>query len=135
LSTWLLTHPGFLDGLGMSIAPTEYAEAVEATSGSPRVRKRMVARLEGVLVVDEAASCLVVHKAGRHIDVAWPPGFSAAVRDGSIVLIDTSGQAVAKLGDTVVLGGGYVPPSAAHATSCTGSERVFAASSLRLLSL
>jgi hypothetical protein len=97
--------------------------------------KGMDARLEGMLVVDEAANCLVVHKAGRHIDVAWPPGFSAAVREGSIVLIDTSGQTVAKLGDTVVLGGGYVPPSAAHATACTGSERVFAASSLRLLSV
>ena len=95
----------------------------------------MAARLEGILGVEEATNCLVVHKAGGHIDVAWPPGFSAAVRDGSIVLIDTSGQTVAKLGDTVVLGGGYVPPSVAHATSCTGSERVFAAFALRLLSV
>jgi hypothetical protein len=100
-----------------------------------RPAKTMAARLEGILGVDEAADCLVVHDAGRHIDVAWPPGFSAAVRDGSIVLIDASGQTIAKLGDTVVLGGGYVPPSAAHATSCTGSERVFAASSLRLRSV
>ena len=99
-----------------------------------RPAKRMAARLEGMLVVDEAANCLVVDKAGRHIDVAWPPGFSAAVRGGSIVLIDTSGQPVAKLGDTVVLGGGYIPPSAAHATSCTASKRVFAAHSLTLLS-
>ncbi|NIK61083.1 hypothetical protein [Kribbella shirazensis] len=99
-----------------------------------RPAKSLAARLEGDLVVDEAANCLVVRKAGRHIDVAWPPGFSVAVRDGSIVLIDSSGQMVAELGDTVVLGGGHVSPSAAHATSCTGSERVFAASSVHLLS-
>jgi len=99
-----------------------------------RPAKRMAARLEGMLVVDEAANCLVVDKAGRHVDVAWPPGFSAAVRDESIVLIDPSGQTFAKLGDTVVLGGGYIPPSAAHATSCTASKRVFAAHSLTLLS-
>jgi hypothetical protein len=35
-----------------------------------RPAKRMAARLEGILGVDEAANCLVVHKAGRHIDVA-----------------------------------------------------------------
>jgi hypothetical protein len=81
-----------------------------------RSAKRMAARLEGVLVVDEGANCLVVDKGGRHIDVAWPPGFSADARDGS-----------------VVLGGGYVAPSAAHANSCTGSERVFAAWSLDAL--
>ena len=99
-----------------------------------RPAKRMAARLEGILGVDVAANCLVVHNGGRRIDVAWPPGFSAAVRDGSIVLIDPSGQTFAKLGDTVVLGGGYIPPSAAHATSCTASKRVFAAHSLTLLS-
>jgi hypothetical protein len=95
-----------------------------------RPAKNMAARLEGNLVVDETANCLVVHKSGRYIDVAWPPGFSTTVRDGSIALLDASGQIAAKLGDTVVLGGGYVAPSAAHATSCTGSERVFAAHSL-----
>src|SRR3954447_12668288 len=62
-------------------------------------------------------------------------GILGSLPRGSIILIDTSGQTVAKLGDTVVLGGGYVSPSAAHASSCTGSETVFAASSLRLLSL
>jgi hypothetical protein len=96
-----------------------------------RPAKQMAARLEGVLAVDEASNCLVVEKAGRHIDVAWPPGFSVAVRNASIVLADAAGQTVAKLGDTVVLGGGYVSASAAHATSCTGRERVFAASSTR----
>lgn len=98
-----------------------------------RPAKQMAARLEGVLVVDETANCLVVEKAGRRIDVAWPPGFSVAVRHASIVLSDASGQTVAKLGDTVVVGGGYVSPLAAHATSCTASERVFAAASMPLL--
>ncbi|WP_350277588.1 hypothetical protein [Kribbella sp. HUAS MG21] len=98
-----------------------------------RPAKGLAARLEGILVVDESSQCLVVRKAGRHIDVAWPPGFAAAVREGTIVLIDASEQTVAKLGDTIVVGGGYVAPSAAHATSCTGSARVFAASSVQLL--
>lgn len=95
-----------------------------------RAAKSMAARLEGNLVVDKTANCLVVHKSGRYVDVAWPPGFSTAVRDGSVALLDASGQVVAKLGDTVVLGGGYVAPSAAHAISCAGSERVFAAHSI-----
>jgi hypothetical protein len=95
-----------------------------------RPAKQMAARLEGVLAVDEAANCLVVEKGGRRIDVAWPPGFSVEVRDASLVLVDASGQTVAKLGDTVVLGGGYISPLAAHATSCTGSASVFAAASM-----
>jgi hypothetical protein len=97
--------------------------------------RNMAARLQGTLTVDETAHCLVVDKAGRHIDVAWPPGSSVAIRDGSIALIDASGQTVAKLGDTVTLAGGYVPPSAAHTTSCTGSERIFAVASRPPLSM
>jgi hypothetical protein len=57
------------------------APQTPALTVQQRPAKNMAARLEGVLVVDEAANCLVVHKAGRHIDVAWPPGFSAAVRE------------------------------------------------------
>ncbi|MGW6276601.1 hypothetical protein [Kribbella sp. NPDC055071] len=97
-----------------------------------RPAKRLAARLEGLLVLDEAANCLVVQKAGRRVDVAWPPGFSVAGRNGSIMLADATGQVVANLGEVVVLGGGYVAASTAHAISCTGSERVFAAWSVRL---
>lgn len=91
-----------------------------------RPARNMAARLPGTLVLDEAANCLVVDKAGRHIDVAWPPGWSVALRDGSIALIDADGQTFAKLGDTVSLGGGYVLASVAHATSCLGTEKVWA---------
>lgn len=90
-----------------------------------RVRN-MAARLPGILVLDETANCLAVAKNGRHIDVAWPPGWSVALRDGSIAIVDADGQTFAKLGDTVSLGGGYVSAAAAHTTSCLGTERVFA---------
>jgi hypothetical protein len=91
--------------------------------------RNMAARLPGTLVLDESKNCLVVDKNGRHIDVAWPPGWSVAIRDGSIALIDASGQTFAKLGDRVSLGGGYVSASVAHATSCLGTEKVWAVAS------
>jgi RNase P/RNase MRP subunit p29 len=96
---------------------------------------RMEARLQGILAVDETTNCLVIQKAGRHIDVAWPRGWTVAIRDRSIALLDASGQSVARLGDAVSITGGYVPSSAADTTSCTGSEKVFAVSSLRLPSM
>ncbi|MFI7066041.1 hypothetical protein ACIBL3_33930 [Kribbella sp. NPDC050124] len=91
--------------------------------------RNMAARLPGILALNEAANCLVVDKNGRHIDVAWPPGWSVALRDGSIALIDATGQTFAKLGDTVSLGGGYILASVAHTTSCLGTEKVWAVAS------
>ncbi|WP_410788119.1 hypothetical protein [Kribbella sp. C-35] len=91
-----------------------------------RPAKNLAARLEGTLSLDDATNCIVVLKADRLIEVAWPPGCSVVARDGSFAVLDPDGRTVAELGSTVVLGGGYVPPAAAHITSRTGSARVFA---------
>jgi hypothetical protein len=91
-----------------------------------RPARNMAARLEGTLAVDESTNCVVVLKAGRRIEVAWPPGCSVVVRGDSAAVLDGDGRTVGELGATVVLGGGYVPAAVAHTTSRTGSARVFA---------
>ncbi|TCC05750.1 hypothetical protein [Kribbella soli] len=91
-----------------------------------RPARNMAARLEGVLTVDEPTNCVVVRKSDHLVEVAWPPGCSVVSRDGSVAVLDADGRTIAELGDTVVLGGGYIPPSAAHTTSRTGRARVFA---------
>jgi hypothetical protein len=92
------------------------------------------ARLLGTLEVDASTNCLVVRTpigtgAGPDrlvdIDVAWPPGWSVALRDGTPALIDAAGQLVARPGDEVYVGGGFV--DTADVVSCTGQERIFEA--------
>ncbi|RZT26998.1 hypothetical protein EV649_0747 [Kribbella sp. VKM Ac-2569] len=77
-------------------------------------------------MVDERTNCVVVRKSDYLIEVAWPPGCSVVARGVSFAVLDADGRTIAALGDTVVLGGGYVLPSAAHTTSRTGSTKVFA---------
>lgn len=48
------------------------------------------------------------------------------VRDGVPAVLNPDGGVIGKLGDVVVLGGGFVSPDRAHVTSRTGSVRVFA---------
>jgi hypothetical protein len=95
------------------------------------------AQLQGTLVVDEITNCLVVRKGTIQVwqvDVAWPQGWSVAVRGSTIVLVDPAGRTFAKVGDRLALAGGYVEPARAHCVSCTKSSRVFAASGeMRLL--
>jgi hypothetical protein len=91
-----------------------------------RPAKNLAARLEGTLTVDDTTKCIVVLSADRLIEVAWPPGCSVVARGDSFAVVDADGRTIGELGDTVILGGGYVLPSAAHTTSRTGSTRVFA---------
>ncbi|WP_327633581.1 hypothetical protein OHB24_26700 [Kribbella sp. NBC_00482] len=91
-----------------------------------RPARNMAARLEGTLSLDETTNCIVVLKGDGLVEVAWPPGCSVVTRGDSFALLDADGRTIAALGDTVVLGGGYVLPSVAHTTSRTGSARVFA---------
>lgn len=91
---------------------------------------RMEARLQGILALDEATNCLVIQKAGRNVEVAWPRGWTVTIRDGSVALIEASGHLVARLGDKLSISGGYVPPARVNTTSCTGSEKVFVVNAL-----
>jgi hypothetical protein len=91
-----------------------------------RPARNLAARREGILAVDEATNCVVVLEYGHRFEVAWPPGCSMGVRDGVPAILGPDGEVIAKLGDPVVLGGGFVAPDVAHVTSRTGSARVFA---------
>jgi hypothetical protein len=65
------------------------------------------------------------------IDVAWPFGWTVAVRDNRTALIDATGQTAGHLGDEIILGGGSIATTDADVTSsCTGQDSVFVASVL-----
>jgi hypothetical protein len=66
--------------------------------------------------------CLAVdQRSPRPIYVLWPDGYAMVEREGEgRVLIDPVGREVARLGDDVSLGGGYVPPDAAENATIGG---------------
>ncbi|WP_427891054.1 hypothetical protein ACQHIV_01940 [Kribbella sp. GL6] len=96
----------------------------------------MQAALEGTIEVT-STNCLVVRmpytsppgvERYRNVDVAWPLGWSAGVREGTPVLIDADGQVVARLGDEVRVGGGFIEAARIGVVPCTGQEgRIFEA--------
>lgn len=94
------------------------------------------ARLTGTLEIDTSTNCLVVRTpmgtaAGTDslvdIDVAWPPGWSVALRDGKPALIDATGQLACRPGDEIAVGGGFWDTAVIGVVSCTGQERIFEA--------
>jgi hypothetical protein len=94
------------------------------------------AQLPGTLEIDTSTNCLVVRTPRGtgdgtdrlvDIDVAWPPGWSVALRDGTPALIDATGHLAARPGDEVSVGGGFVDIAVANVVSCTGQERIFQA--------
>ena len=98
------------------------------------------AQLIGTLGIDTSTNCLVVrtlmtNRAGTDdlvdIDVAWPPGWSVALRDGTPALIDATGQLACRPGDEIAVGGGFEDATLIGVVSCTGQERVFEAYQLR----
>jgi hypothetical protein len=102
----------------------------------------MQAQLIGTLTIDPATNCLVLRISVSNlvdgmivtgdelVDVAWPLGWSVALRDGKPALLDMAGQAVGHPGDEVSVGGGSVATAKANVTSCTGQPHVFVASGL-----
>ena len=102
----------------------------------------MQAALEGTLEVTPT-NCLVVRmpyspvpgtESTMDVDVAWPPGWSAGIREDTPVLVDADGQIVARLGDEVRVGGGFIEPARIGVVPCTGQEgRVFEAYELSRL--
>jgi hypothetical protein len=97
------------------------------------------AGLNGTLEIDTSTNCLVVRTPMStpadpdrlvDIDVAWPPGWSVALRDGTPALIDATGQLACRLGDEITVGGGFVDLARIGVVSCTGQERIFQASEL-----
>lgn len=100
--------------------------------------EQMQARLMGTIEIDTATNCLVVRIAVGYgdtllVDVAWPPGWSVASRNGKPSLLDATGATAAHLGDEVDVGGGSVDVARADAVPCTGRDSVFIASGLSRL--
>lgn len=96
----------------------------------------MQAALSGTLEIDASTNCLVVRSPISRapgidslvdIDVAWPPGWSVALRDGAPALIDANGQVACRLGDEITVGGGFIETSRIGIVSCTGKGGVFEA--------
>ena len=94
------------------------------------------AQLIGTLEIDTSTNCLVVRTpmgtgAGTDrlvdIDVAWPPGWSVALRDGTPALIDAAGQLACRPGDEIAVGGGFKDTTRIGVVSCTGQGRLFEA--------
>jgi hypothetical protein len=96
----------------------------------------MQARLMGTLEIGTSTNCLVVRTAEGtpagtrlvDVDVAWPPGWSVVLRDGTPALMDATGQLACRLGDEVDIGGGFVEAAVIDVVSCTGQARIFEAS-------
>jgi hypothetical protein len=59
------------------------------------------ARVAGVLVADDVYGLAFESDAGRH-GVVWPNGYSARREQEGFVLIDPSGQVIAREGDQIV---------------------------------
>jgi hypothetical protein len=69
-----------------------------------------MAALGGGRLVIHNGCLAVADRAPRPIYVLWPDGYSLVYREQEVpVLIDPVGREVARLGDEVTLGGGYVP--------------------------
>jgi hypothetical protein len=76
----------------------------------------------GQLVIHNG--CLAVESAStdrRPTYVLWPDGTALVFRTGEVpILIDTVGTEIARLGDDITLGGGYVPLENADAATIGG---------------
>ncbi|WP_406054492.1 hypothetical protein [Kribbella sp. NBC_00889] len=82
----------------------------------------------GILEIDPSTNCLVLRSGNTFLDVAWPLGWSVAIRGGEIALIDAAGQTTRRLGDEVWIEGGSIDADQANVVPCTGRKQVFVAS-------
>ncbi len=68
----------------------------------------MLVLLPGKLVIDSAGYLRVNVTPDLHALIIWPYGYSLKIEGKDVWIINDKGQAVAKVGDTVKLGGGFV---------------------------
>jgi hypothetical protein len=69
----------------------------------------MQAILRGKLVLDDAGYLRVNVTNDLRTLIIWPYGYSLKIEGKETWIINDKGQAVARVGDTVILGGGEVP--------------------------
>ncbi len=61
--------------------------------------------IEGGLVPDSAAG-VAIEAAGQHLPIHWPAGYAGRRDGGIVVILDPSGQIVARTGTHIDLNGG-----------------------------
>jgi hypothetical protein len=69
----------------------------------------MLSRLEGKLVIDDAGYIRVNGMNNFPPLIIWPYGYSLKIEREEVWIINDKGQAVARVGDHVILGGGELP--------------------------
>jgi hypothetical protein len=68
----------------------------------------IAASIEGTLIRDEQSGVALADPRGLVHVVVWPNGYSARADAGRLVVLDGSGDVVARVGDRVSIGGGEV---------------------------
>lgn len=63
-------------------------------------------QLQGELVADEVDGLAVLLDTGERVAVIWPHGYAARVNEGTLELMDETGETVAREGDHIEVGGG-----------------------------
>jgi hypothetical protein len=66
----------------------------------------------GVLVTDERSGLGFAGDDGDPTPVMWPNGWTAWRVDGKVTLVDRQGRVVAREGDRIEMGGGFLPQGA-----------------------
>jgi hypothetical protein len=74
-------------------------------------RESMMAELIGTLWLDPEQGCLRVRPlhGGEDLLVIWKPEFTLREQDGQLEVLDADGEIAARVGEEVLLAGGYVP--------------------------
>jgi hypothetical protein len=68
--------------------------------------------LPGKLVMDDAGYLRVNVTNDLHALIIWPYGYSLRIEDKEMWILNDKGQAIMRVGDSVKLGGGFIPASA-----------------------
>ncbi|HEX9896902.1 MAG TPA: hypothetical protein VGA85_04475 [Dehalococcoidales bacterium] len=99
--------------IGMSACTDNSADKTQPESYFPVQKEAaeevMQALLPGKLVIDDAGYLRVNVTNDFHPLIIWPYGYSLKIEGKETWIINDKGQAVARVGDTVILGGGEVP--------------------------
>ena len=94
---------GALSAPGASPSPTPPASPLAGQTE----RACPAALLSGTLVFSELSG-VAVEVDGRAVQVAWPAGYGVRQEGASWVLLDEHGRRLARTGDRVEVGGGFV---------------------------
>jgi hypothetical protein len=87
--------------------PATTPEGISLLTEPAPAQACMDALARGTLVPDPRSGLALASPTGERTPVMWPFGYSARLVDAVIELVDSSGNFVAREGDTVEMGGGF----------------------------